>query len=760
MKRYQAMKALVFILGVSFLLAACRQNQLPTPTPEAEIVAPLYGMDNPERVPGSYIVVMKDGSQTQVGQSTSSLSALSTLEGLSLTAQYKMEGFQGFAGQITDEALERIRKDPNVAYVEADGIIQGDQALPLPWGIDRIDQHDLPLTTSFNPSKAGRGVNVYVIDSGIRRTHQEFGNRVATGVSFINDTRGTDDCHGHGTHVSGTIGGSTVGVAREVTIIPVRVLDCNNRGSASTFIKGINWVTTNVQHPAVANLSLGSDSASQALDDAVRASIAKKITYAVAAGNSNEDACNHSPARVSEAITVGATGDTDARASFSNWGNCVDIFAPGVGIRSALNTNDSGFQLMSGTSMATPHVTGTIASMLTPDQVYSPNFNALYTPKGNANRLSACSSAKVVTDAKSVANNLLHLCYDYVYRLGDVNGDNRQDIIRFGERDVAVALSTVTGLGPYQRWIEDFDYESGWRTYRHERELADVNGDGKADIVGFGEDGIHVALSTGSSFVYSGKWISGFAFNAGGWRIGSHVRRVADVNGDKKADIIGFGNAGVFVALSTGSRFASKSLWIADFTFNTTGWRESKHVREVADVNGDGRADIVGFGDNGVQVALSTGSSFVNSGMWSASFGFNTENWRVDKHVRRVADVNGDKKADIIGFGDFAVLVSFSTGTGFSTPAVWHTDFDVSSGWLNVSEFSPFTKVALAYDPAHPRFMADVSGNGKADIIAFGFPFAENNPGGPIKPFKDIAYAVATSTGFGNNNSKVFLSQE
>jgi aqualysin 1 len=748
-----------FMLIVLFL-AACSQNQPATPTPEIETIAPLYGMDNPERVEGSYIVVMKDGSQEQTGLSSASLNALATLEGLSLTAQYKMEGFQGFAAHMTDTALENIRKNPNVAYVEADGLISGSQQT-LAWGVDRIDQHDLPLNNRYRQGKTGLGVNVYVLDSGIRRTHQEFSNqpvplvsRVAAGIDFVGDGQGTNDCHGHGTHVSGTIGGRTVGVARQVTITPVRVLDCNNGGLVSNFINGINWIAANAQRPAVANASLGSHVPSQALDDAVRAAISKGITFVVAAGNANTDACNASPARVREAITVAATDATDARASFSdwgsNWGGCVDLFAPGVDIRSALNTNDTGFQLMSGTSMATPHVTGVVAAMITPDRIYTPNNNTLETPSGNEQRVIACSTKGKVTNSFTGNNHLLHLCYDYVYRMGDVNGDNRQDVVRFGERNVDVALATLMGgLEPYKSWTTVFTYADRWRTYRHERELADVNGDGKADIVGFGESGVQVALSDGSKFVSSGIWIAGFAYsvNAGGWHVGTHVRRVADVNGDKKADVIGFGDGGVHVALSTGSSFAYNGIWIKDFSYDTTGWLESRHVREMADVNGDGRADVVGFGNDGIHVALSNGSKFVYSGMWLDLFDYNG-GWRVDKHVRRVADVNGDKKADIIGFGDDAVVVSLSSGVDFADPTAWHYDFDFNSGWRNVSSASPFTKVSLAYDPAHPRFVVDVSGNGKADIIAFG---------NTSKPFKDIAYAVATSIGFGN---KIMLSQE
>jgi subtilisin family serine protease len=736
----------LWLILIVLFVAACSQNRPSTPTPEPETMAPLYGVDDPNRIPGAYIVVMKNGSQAQAGLSTASLNTLSTLEGLSLTAQYTTPGFQGFAGEMTETTLERIRQDPNVAYVETDTMMKPTQAIGS-WGIDRIDQSDLPLNNRYKQGKTGKGVNVYVIDSGIRRTHQEFQGRVGTGVDFVNDGKGTDDCMGHGTHVAGTIGGNTTGVARNVTLIPVRIFGCEGSSPTSRTIEAITWVSTNAQRPAVVNISIGGEGR-QALDDAVRLSIGKGITYVVAAGNANTDACNTSPARVREAITVAATSETDERWPSSNWGGCVDIFAPGANIVSASFVNDVSLASQSGTSMAAPHVAGVVAAMITPDTRYSPNFNTQETPSSNEQRILACSTKGKVTNSQTANNHLLHLCLDYSYRMGDVNGDNRQDVVRFGERSVDVALSNFAGLDPYKFWTASFTYVNGWRTYRHERELADVNGDGKADIVGFGDDGVYVGLSTGSSFAASSKWISDFAYGPGAWRVGTHVRRVADVSGDGKADIIGFGKNGVHVALSTGSSFVYSGIWIADFTYDTTGWLESRHVREVGDVNGDGRADIVGFGNDGVHIALSSGSNFTYSGLWTSSFGYNGESWRVDAHVRRVADVNGDKKMDIIGFGNNAVLVAFSTGTSFAPMSAWHYDFDTDSGWANVSGASPFTKVSLAYDPAHPRFVADVSGNGKADIIAFG------NTG---KPFKDIAYAVATSINFGN---KVFLSQE
>jgi subtilisin family serine protease len=242
---------------------------------------------------------------------------------------------------------------------------------PATWGIDRIDQRNRPLSNSYTYNTTASNVNAYVIDTGIRSTHTQFGGRVSGGATFINDGRGTSDCNGHGTHVSGTIGGSTYGVAKAVRLHPVRVLDCNGSGTNSGVIAGVNWVASNRVLPAVANMSLGGG-ASSALDTAVNNSINRGVVYAIAAGNSNANACNFSPARVAAAITVGSTTSSDARSSFSNFGTCVDIFAPGSSITSAWATSDTATNTISGTSMATPHVAGVAALYLATHTTASP----------------------------------------------------------------------------------------------------------------------------------------------------------------------------------------------------------------------------------------------------------------------------------------------------------------------------------------------------------------------------------------------------
>jgi serine protease len=282
----------------------------------------------------------------------------------------------GFVFQGRDADAAALASNPAVAFVEEDGLVMAaDSEVAASWGLDRIDQRPAALDQVYNFNTDGNGIDLYVIDTGIRSTHVEFGNRVDTARAWtaIADGRGTEDCNGHGTHVAGIAGGATYGVAKGVTLHPVRALDCLGSGQISDLIAGIDWITAQYPPPphnrpapptrAVANLSLAANW-SYAIDAAVEASVSAGITYVVAAGNGGTDACNFSPARSASAIRVAASDGAERRASYSNYGRCVDLFAPGSAIVSAYARHDADFVTMYGTSMATPHVAGTAALML------------------------------------------------------------------------------------------------------------------------------------------------------------------------------------------------------------------------------------------------------------------------------------------------------------------------------------------------------------------------------------------------------------
>src|SRR5437899_1281519 len=305
-------------------------------------------------ISGRYIVVLESSADTAAVANT-----VRNFNASRVHHTYD-RGFKGLAVEISDADAQALARDSRVQFVEEDSTVS---IASTPWGLDRIDQRSLPLNGTYVSGRTGAGVTVYVVDTGIFAAHVDFGGRVAAGFNAIADDGGSTDCNGHGTHVAGVIGGSNFGVATSATLVPVRVLDCNGMGSISTLLSGLGWVLQDhalSSGPAVVNMSLAG-AASSALDTEVNSVLAAGITTVVAAGNDNVDACAISPARVPGALTVGASTETDARAWFSNYGTCVDLFAPGTSIVSDWYSSPTAAAISSGTSESSPFVAGVAA---------------------------------------------------------------------------------------------------------------------------------------------------------------------------------------------------------------------------------------------------------------------------------------------------------------------------------------------------------------------------------------------------------------
>ncbi|MFG2839998.1 S8 family peptidase [Streptomyces zaomyceticus] len=391
--------------SAALLAAAASTAATAVPVPPGGGEGRIVGADRPGAVEGSYIVTFKDSvARADV---PASAKALAKRHAGSLRYTYTA-ALRGFAVRMSEaEALE-LAGDPSVARVEADAAAYAVDTQPNPpsWGLDRVDQRALPLDKSYGYATTASAVNAYIVDTGIRMSHRDFGNRAVSGYDFIDNDSNASDCQGHGTHVAGTVGGSSYGVAKGVKLIGVRVLNCQGT-SGDTWapvLAGIDWVTKNAVKPAVANMSIGGGK-TQSVNDAVASSIASGVTWVVAAGNNNADSCSYSPSSTPSAVTVGATNSQDARATGwsngqgSNYGTCLDIFAPGDSIVSTSNSGDTASQSMSGTSMAAPHVAGAAALLLA--------ANPSWTPAQVRDKLVADATSGKVTDPRNGSPNKL-----------------------------------------------------------------------------------------------------------------------------------------------------------------------------------------------------------------------------------------------------------------------------------------------------------------------------------------------------------------
>lgn len=375
------------VLGVGIVLAGCQDTVAPVADagvsdfPSATAMSRSVGQER-QLIKDQYIVVFREGTVDAEDRAR----GIVKRAGGTLKHTYH-SGIKGFAGRMSAAAARELSKDPSVAYIEQDQLItlgvgkpssgggkggkgrtrvdtatSGTQA-GAPWGLDRVDQTELPLNGSYTFGASGSGVHAYIVDSGIRITHSEFSGRATGDFTIVDDGNGASDCNWHGTHVAGIVGGTTAGVAKAVRLHAVRVLDCNGSGSVSGLIAGLDWVAANRQLPAVANVSVLT-AQSTALNEAVDRLVSTGVTVVVAAGNNSDDACNYSPASAASALSVGATTSSDGPAAFSNHGECIDLLAPGVDIMSSFYSSDSGLMPASGTSMAAPHVSGAAAVYL------------------------------------------------------------------------------------------------------------------------------------------------------------------------------------------------------------------------------------------------------------------------------------------------------------------------------------------------------------------------------------------------------------
>jgi len=584
-------------------------------TPSGKL-APLVTAAGQSAIPGRYVVVLRSKPSGRAAARPAAAVTRARARGVRVDHVYG-HALAGFAAALSPAQLRKMRSDPDVAYVAADGTARlDDSQSPATWGLDRIDQRSLPLNNTYTDNASGAGVTAFVIDTGILATHTQFGGRVSGGADFIGDGNGTSDCNGHGTHVSGTVGGSTYGVAKAVSLVPVRVFPCGNTTAFSTVISGVDWVTAHHSGPSVANMSL-SGGAYQPLDDAVTNSINSGVVYTVAAGNYNDNACNYSPARISAAITVGASTSVDSRdTNYSDYGSCVTVFAPGTGITSAWIGSDTATATINGTSMATPHVTGVAALYLQG----KPNT----TPATIKSWITDASTTGVLSNIGTGSpNRLLYSSPVFGSSIAAAgNADGRLEIFGTNSQDAVVDRSQTTPGGTWSAWSV---FDGALRSV-----AAETNADGRVELFGVNSAG---QVFHRSQITPGGTWSGWNQFD------GSLTSIAAARNADGRLEIFGANSAGqVFHRSQT----TPGGTW--------SGWNQfdGSLTQVAAETNADGRIELFGVNSQGAIVHR-----------WQTTPGGDWSAWSVfDGSLTSIAAArNSDGRLEIFGTNSVGAIV-------------------------------------------------------------------------------------------------------